>query len=1015
MSSAKSPTGRFGLLFGLKRRPSSNFQQQQTQQSTSGNVSPSYQQRFFGTGQDYDPFAAHTPPTPSTALASSPIHTEPRQKDTGLLWNFEASDASEPGLIRPDAASPEHIDPSNVPARRPSLGPSNWPSRPVMGSDGASYSDHGRSIGPASAGSEVIRAGNKRPYGTSATSVESLALAAAIAHANGMVLQPDPSAPTSVLGIKSPHADEYPSPPPSTHESPYNSGIPSSVHPIRIRERGSEDDDTVSADGVLLHLDTLVGSAGTSSLPTTPALIDSFPATPHAPHHLPMRGHPAHSQSPPLPAHFLDVLPIRNSSRREYNNTVLAPEVWSSSSMPPAQRDSSVLNQAWNVAERDEEDQDYNYPFPLHTSVPGPPPSAPLPPEPLPARMQSSALQKRMHELEVDLAFLERKMSPTSPLSTASLAISFNSSKSSSPRLTKKTSSQRGLNRESSGPSGSSAASSNLALSPSSGTVPPSTSPPSSESPATPSKRQRSLQLSLPTNKLRHSSSFGQRSTSEMSLPIPTKTKEKEKKPAKEKTVKEKDTTKPKDEKDRETTPKRRFFSKYSSIGSTIDRDAVAAFPRAGEGDDARSLRSMQSTGTGFPDEEWGAIAISSSLKTQESCIGLLPLSPTSQQSPADEVMAPRSVPQTPARNPVNPTEYTQQYILPPAEILRLERVGFVTPEHNPRRGRDGSISSAQSTSGPPPNALGDWRRRSTSTSRLDTDAVHPSGRQQRSGSLAGPPSGQIPSPSSPSRVHDYQLGSRSFAALPTSSELGRSSSTTSSVTSSQKPRMTRSFTSPSSTIAPFDSLPPPPRSRMRSLRGANEPGTSPSRPSTATSDGHSMVLSPPPRTTRRPSTASSVRSVTTQAQKHYSILRKPSFLDIADDDGRPSLEEASAAAAPGIVDDPVSYRSRDPSPQATIHSGAGAWGSSSSLSIPSTSRQPTPVQRTERIEDDSFLDMGKMSLETIRSEPSGEGDNSQQELLMQRQRQARLASLAHAALAPQYQPNAINHVGTAY
>ena len=802
--------------------------------------------------------------------------------------------------------------------------------------------------------------------------------------------------------MKSPHVDEYPSPPPSTHASPYNSGIPSSAHPVFIRERGSEDDDTASADGVLLHLDMLVGSAGTSSLPTTPALIDSFPATPHA----------------PLPALSSDALPTRTSSRRDNKHAGLSTDAWSSSSMaPPAQFYSPDLDQAWNVSEHDEEDEDYNYPFPLHTAVPGPPPSAPIPPEPLPGRMQSSVLKKRMHELEVDLAFLERKHSPTSPLSTASLAITFNSSKSNSPRMIKKTSFQRALSREGSGPSGSSAASSSLAVSPSSSAAPPSASPPS-ESPVT-SKRQRSLQLGLPANKLRHSTSFGQRSTSEATLPLPTKTKEKEKKPSKEKSVKEKDTTKPKDERDKEATPKRRFFSKYSSIGSTIDRDAVAAFPRAGEGDDARSLRSMQSSGTGFPDEEWGAIAVSSSLKTQESCMGLLPISPTSQRSPADDVVPFRPVPQTPARTNVNPPEYIQQYILPPAEILRLERVGFVTPEHSTRRGREDPIESAQSASASPFNASGEWRRRSTSTSRLDTDAVQPSGRAQRSGSLAGVPSGQISSAASPSRLHDHHIGSRSFAALPSSSDLLRSSSTASSVVSLQKPTMARSFTSPSSPVASLDSLPPPPRSRIRSLRGANESGNSSSRPSTGTSDGHSMILSPPPRTTRRPSTAGSVKSVTSQAQmqtqKHYSILRKPSFLDIADDEGRPSLEEASAVAAPGLVDDQVSYRSREPSPQTTIYARSSGWTSSSSLSIPSTSRQPTPVQRPERIEDDSFLDMGKMSLETIRSEPSDDSELSQQELHMQRQREARLASLAHAALTPQYQPNPINSIGTAY
>jgi hypothetical protein len=63
--SAKSPTGRFGIFFGLKRRPSSNFQNNQDP------LPP-----FYNEGaESEDPFAAHYVPSP-VDMSSSPSRNQ---------------------------------------------------------------------------------------------------------------------------------------------------------------------------------------------------------------------------------------------------------------------------------------------------------------------------------------------------------------------------------------------------------------------------------------------------------------------------------------------------------------------------------------------------------------------------------------------------------------------------------------------------------------------------------------------------------------------------------------------------------------------------------------------------------------------------------------------------------------------------------------------------------------------------------------------------------------------------
>jgi hypothetical protein len=80
---AKSPTGRFGIFFGLKRRPSSNFQNNQ-------DLPP-----FYHEGAEIeDPFAAHYVPSP-VDVSSSPSRN---QSASGL----------EHGTMDPDPPPPKY-------------------------------------------------------------------------------------------------------------------------------------------------------------------------------------------------------------------------------------------------------------------------------------------------------------------------------------------------------------------------------------------------------------------------------------------------------------------------------------------------------------------------------------------------------------------------------------------------------------------------------------------------------------------------------------------------------------------------------------------------------------------------------------------------------------------------------------------------------------------------------------------------------------------------------------------
>lgn len=950
MSSAKSPSvTRFGSFFGIKRRPSSNLVIRPS--------SPSYEQQE-------DPFSTNASPLSANAEASSSTTSPLKSSPLGRVEPALVIDI--PTFVRVPSNGRR---PGSPTARRRLDSERDHHHLSVeVGSDNEDETDGADSSFPIIPNGTMSRSRGRppltlRPDGSaSATSVESLALAAAIAHANGMVLKPDPASANSHRG-KSPAIDEYPSPPPSNHGSPRNS-------------RTFLEDEEES----LFHTVGSFGSTGVSSLPTTPALIDSFPTIPHSSTHIGSRD----LQPPPLAVLANEALPIRTSSRpassRQRGGSTS--DAWARPIAPVMQHHNSDLEQVWDLTEQDE--TDYNYPLQPRGGLPlpGPPPSAPLPPEPASPRFQTSAIHKHFHQLELDFTSLTRKLTSASSASGGST----HPSTPDSSRVLKKSASHSLLRREHSGMSASSAASSSQGImspaSTSTAAIPPSTSPQKSDGMASPySMRHHSSQLSQSFSPV---VSNRQRSTTESSVVAPLKLKEKP-----QKLGKERDSLKSRDErdKDKDGHHKRRFFAKYASAGSQVERDAAAILASIEDQDDV-ACPFNGNNGRGFADEELNANLSISSIKTRDGTLSATPLSPSSQRSPVDDSSSIFSAAWTANRTGVSPPEYVVQHILPPAELLRLEKMGF-TAEGLSSRARDGKLGSPLSATGnslsgiaPSTSSLvtnTERSRRSTSAPRvnevLPTMPPEPKTRSQRSGSVAAAVSPISPSSARPSSsrqvLHGNMGAAKSAGALPLGSESKNGNRPSSSGKDAIlqpliRPGMIRPATTPSSPAGGFAplALPPPPRPRVRSSHG----------------EGHSNGDSS--RSSRRSSNTSGTRAMPSgsELQKHHSIMRKPSFMDMMDDDGRPSLEEASPAAAPGIsLDDNGSYfshaGSRTPSTRSRSTTINGWQPEIPSIDSGASSSRGASYANNRT--DDSFLDMGKLSLDTIRS--ADEDDNIQQ------------------------------------
>lgn len=756
-----------------------------------------------------------------------------------------------------------------------------------------------------------------------------------------------------------------------------------------------------------------VGSHDVASLPTTPALIDSFPPTPDTP--LPSRP----NARPVLPMLSTITAPVQvPHSGRSRQRTISSPGSRSMSLSPIVTANHNPdLDGVFDVAEQDEDSQsDYNY---SAHSPSQPVPSSGLPPQESNSHwFNPSVIHKHFHPPDFDLASLTRKLTSSSASRPGtSTAISANSSGSDMPKMIKKSSSYSRLRKDISGLSGSSAASSSQGMlssaSASSTAVHLSNSPKSDQSYAIGPQRQRSPSTRAypvpPVPSLTHRTSFGSKPVMDMAAIAPLKLKEKDKKGQKDKDLaRTKEERAHEKEKEKDQLNKRRFFSKYASVGSHVDKDAAEMIARIVDLEDARSITSMRSGGAGIPDEEWSAnlsMALSSSLRTQESSVIMHSKSPSSQhKSPSDDSSSSFFASQSPPQGALSPTmsesPYVVKHIVPPAELLRLEQTGFNDEALSAllgSRGRDvvhkwGSPTSTSPISTSPGTANLNGGRRSTSTSRLPEGTLSPIAktRSQRSGSLAVPTS----SPSSPSlsgSARSRTLESPKVTRPSTASTLGGSQTgsgfnpgipqrrvSNGSALSTKRLGERGSMTSPPSPseMEPTVSLPPPPRPRIQSARSSTDirHGSRPFESPTRTGPN---VLSPPPNFSRRPSIASTVSSADSSrtqvvAQRPVSMMKKSNFLDMADDDGRPSLEEATPDSAPGMqTPDNRSFMTSTPVPRSRSHTVSTTWTSSAAtaysnaeLSMASFSTRPAASKNV-----DSFLDMGKLSLDTIRSE----------------------------------------------
>ena len=784
----------------------------------------------------------------------------------------------------------------------------------------------------------------------SATSAESLALAAAIA--NGMVLRPDPASVNSHRG-KSPVTDDYPSPPPSIHGSPPDT-----------RQSLEDEEGLVNVGGSL-------GSTGASSLPPTPSLIDSFPAIPFAALHMGPREIHLPLPLEEIPAESFSIHSSSRPARRRAGST---PDSWSTTAPQITQRHNSDLDQVWDVEEQEE--TGYIYPFSSSgLPVPGPPPSVPLPPEPVSPRLQPSIVHKHPQQLELDITLLSRRLPSTSSTSTGS---TYPSTPDSS-KILKKSASHTLLQREHSGMSTSSVTSSQGILSSPSGppsTIPRSSSPHTSDAAtALHSIRHNSAQV-LPT--FSSSPASRQRSTTDPPSVAPLKLRDKEKKaictckePSKNRcTCRDSPKGREEKEKDREIHLKRRFFSKYASASFQMDKEAAALLASIADQDDSHSAESAHhgSTSKGFADDELSAnigATISAPEIHKEGNLSSTHMSPSSQRSPVDELSTRSSTSWT-ANNSTSPSEYKVQHILPPAEIIRLEKAGFGTTDTVSSRGRELKLGSPVAASPPTTSPLKagmvDWNRRSLSTPRVDTAPLHSTTqtRSHRSGSVAAtlpaPPSINLPTATSRHHVQRNSGAAKSANTLPLTSESKAVRKRASGpINPHQKLGMVRPMTTPSSPAGGFAplSLPPPPRPRVRSLRSNN---------------GESVRTSSASH--RRPSIASSNLPSPTATQRPYSILKKPSFIDMGDDDGRSSLEDAFLDAASGSrIDDGGSHDnhgSRTPSVRSRSTTVSG-WQPPDTPTVHSVTQAARGASYANST-DDSFLDMGKLSLDTIRS-----------------------------------------------
>ncbi|EJD51966.1 hypothetical protein AURDEDRAFT_111510 [Auricularia subglabra TFB-10046 SS5] len=166
-----------------------------------------------------------------------------------------------------------------------------------------------------------------------------------------------------------------------------------------------------------------------------------------------------------------------------------------------------------------------------------------------------------------------------------------------------------------------------------------------------------------------------------------------------------------------------------------------------------------------------------------------------------------------------------------------------------------------------------------------------------------------------------------------------------------------------------LNSLPPPPRgSRRPSLIASSVRSDSALRSHTGGVRGNAALLSAKSRPMSKASTASGGSSIEPATpsgsgpppvSRKRSILKKPSFLDFENDDA----EEFALQRAKQLTPPPLTPTQATPSPPAAIPTPVA--------------RQKPPPLPASRYEDNSFLDLGRMSFETSVSSSDDAGPDT--------------------------------------
>ena len=971
----------------------------------------------------------------------------------------------------------------------------------------------------------------------SPTNEKSLALAAAIAQANGLVLQRDPSRPSTSHHPPSPvtpiihyhisPAPEYPSPPPSIHSSPYPSGVSAAIQEAL--------DSLHQPQASSQHLRVVAGTPFTvpASLPGTPVLIASFPTTPFG---VTQPIYPTGGEDCPspmtVPAGQSPYLKPRLVAPQVASNMDFYPQGNASPSREFRDDEGFQMDLDEHVTVPDYPEDDIVQIAPLEVYQPPPstmPRSAPnIISSQAPTRPLATKSSKG-HPLELDISGLARRLtSSTQKSSTKSLppgiVPSFSAdSPSTAPataaepsphansgssgmtphRLLRKAQSQSRM-RETPA-SGASSLSSQSSLSWIGGSS--AGSGGSSRLPGLP-RRQKSFQnpASLPVPVpiisssfpgLRHAVSFNQSAVSGSPPEEKSKGKEKEKV-----------------EKEKGTSPRKRFFnsSKYSSgnsmvldmeyaglIGKMHEAEASLATqrydpslkveisspinthdpppprlqhtrPRSAPAQrmysrsPSRSPLFVPLPSTSPPngqtvmlDDEWAShfsspitvstliiheAAAPSALRTGGVVPGTSP--PLLKQMSEDNTStSPRESPTTSVFSVrVEERRAPRQHIIPPSELLRLgeEAREHTSALHSPpslSRGRTpGASLEYPAMSGFAPNGtpvgFAALRARSTSTSRLPSDSAtlaspilganrirsHRTGSAGTSISTLGRPFGAYASGSISSTAIDLRgaTPTRSLSVLSKASSLqsfsaarARRPSTAGSLQMATPLNPLVGFSSPNGGA---QSLPPPPRPRLTSLRTGGSivhgPGHSPSaRTSTSTDlvSPISTLTSAPtlssgvswsrttssPNISRPPSSASLSHPlpghpssvVAGASQRQRSVSKKPSFLEIGDEDddaSRINGQEGEVAVSDRSRMSRTSTNTNTASRTSSRQSFTGGRSrapSSASVGrsvhkVPSKASLKAHQQAVSVPQSESFLelDIGNMTMGTIRQHP---------------------------------------------